>query len=711
MKKISFILALFICLSCFAAFPQSASAYHQGRISSTVTWTLYDNGLLNFSGSGAAIFSLDQYTIPDKYADEIKEIVLSEGITMLSASNSSTFEGDELPNLKKITLSSTCVDVWNVPFKCSNLQKYVVPSNNVAFKSKDGVLYERNKDENGTYKNTYTIRSYPAGKTAEKYTMESNVTAVGESAFRNNKHLKQVVLADSVTIIDRYAFEGCTALSKVEFPLSLETLRSRAFSGCSALTVANITGRITRLGEGAFAGCTSLATVSFPSTLEYINTGCFRDCISLKKLDLKNIKSIGGGGLFNCQALEELHIPAGLGFHSSDYHSDSPGSYNSFLGNNLKLKNISVDSANPYYCSVDGVLYSKDKTTLYSYPAGKENKEFSTIESATRIEEYAFYGANNLESLTVYASNIIGFYAFDGCDSVTKLAFMGEKLFNISDSYFPNLRSLEFSDDIKGLFEITWFSLNTKLPSEVVLPNGFYDVKKMLLEEYSPFKTIYIFKTPELFEEEQVGNIIYRLTERKEQLKKANIDLIRLDENGSCGENATFVLDKNGKLVITGTGAVDSFPWSEYPRFIKEVVIGEGISSIGANAFAGCALKKITLPSSLAEGTDLSAIVPPEPACDKNCVFVGWDKTEGTVDDDITITASFKHLGDVTGDGRANSLDAAFILRYDAGLIGEDKLDFSVADVTGDGKINSQDAAFVLRFDAALLSVFPAWKE
>ena len=113
----------------------------------------------------------------------------------------------------------------------------------------------------------------------------------------------------------------------------------------------------------------------------------------------------------------------------------------------------------------------------------------------------------------------------------------------------------------------------------------------------------------------------------------------------------------------------------------------------------------------VAKGTDLSAIAFPELACDKNYIFAGWDKTEGTVDDDITITASFKHLGDVTGDGRANSLDAAFILRYDAGLIGEDKLDFSVADVTGDGKINSQDAAFVLRFDAALLSVFPAWKE
>ncbi len=65
-------------------------------------------------------------------------------------------------------------------------------------------------------------------------------------------------------------------------------------------------------------------------------------------------------------------------------------------------------------------------------------------------------------------------------------------------------------------------------------------------------------------------------------------------------------------------------------------------------------------------------------------------------------------LGDVTGDGKVNSLDAAFVLRYDASLIGEDELDLSSADVTGDGKINAQDAAFILRYDAGLLPQFPA---
>ncbi|MBR6594041.1 MAG: S8 family serine peptidase [Clostridia bacterium] len=63
-------------------------------------------------------------------------------------------------------------------------------------------------------------------------------------------------------------------------------------------------------------------------------------------------------------------------------------------------------------------------------------------------------------------------------------------------------------------------------------------------------------------------------------------------------------------------------------------------------------------------------------------------------------------LGDVTGDGKVNSLDAAFILRYDAALKDFDAEQLIVADVSRDGKVNSLDAALVLRFDAALIPDF-----
>ncbi len=58
--------------------------------------------------------------------------------------------------------------------------------------------------------------------------------------------------------------------------------------------------------------------------------------------------------------------------------------------------------------------------------------------------------------------------------------------------------------------------------------------------------------------------------------------------------------------------------------------------------------------------------------------------------------------GDVTGDGKVNSLDASKILQYDAGLTDFTDEQKAAADVTGDGKVNSLDAAKVLRMDAGL---------
>ena len=40
------------------------------------------------------------------------------------------------------------------------------------------------------------------------------------------------------------------------------------------------------------------------------------------------------------------------------------------------LVSIEVDEDNPAMCSVDGVLFSKDKTQLYCYPAGKKQKRY-----------------------------------------------------------------------------------------------------------------------------------------------------------------------------------------------------------------------------------------------------------------------------------------------------------------------------------------------
>ena len=56
------------------------------------------------------------------------------------------------------------------------------------------------------------------------------------------------------------------------------------------------------------------------------------------------------------------------------------GSWPTFSYHPASLKEIEVDGSNPNYCSVDGVLYNKDKSELIYYPSGKEDATFKVPE-------------------------------------------------------------------------------------------------------------------------------------------------------------------------------------------------------------------------------------------------------------------------------------------------------------------------------------------
>lgn len=78
------------------------------------------------------------------------------------------------------------------------------------------------------------------------------------------------------------------------------------------------------------------------------------------------------------------------------------------------------------------------------------------------------------------------------------------------------------------------------------------------------------------------------------------------DYNGTCGDNLTWSLDaESGTLTVSGSGDMSDFivggaPWYSVRAYVKYVVVGDGVISIGNNAFYDCsALEKITLPQSL----------------------------------------------------------------------------------------------------------------
>ena len=76
-------------------------------------------------------------------------------------------------------------------------------------------------------------------------------------------------------------------------------------------------------------------------------------------------------------------------------------------------------------------------------------------------------------------------------------------------------------------------------------------------------------------------------------------------EGGSCGENVHWSFE-NGKLTISGTGAMDSYeipdqrPWNHLYDQVTAIVVEEGVTTVGNWAFNGMLnAESVTLPSTL----------------------------------------------------------------------------------------------------------------
>jgi len=86
------------------------------------------------------------------------------------------------------------------------------------------------------------------------------------------------------------------------------------------------------------------------------------------------------------------------------------------------LKQITVNSNNANYVSVDGVLFNKNKTALVCYPEGKTASAYTIPSSVKTIWIAAFYGCTSLVSVNIpNGVTDIGWSAFAFCSSLENL--------------------------------------------------------------------------------------------------------------------------------------------------------------------------------------------------------------------------------------------------------------------------------------------------
>ncbi len=219
----------------------------------------------------------------------------------------------------------------------------------------------------------------------------------------------------TVTEIGRSAFEGCTGLMSLDMPDSVTAIGVSAFSGCEGLTSVSIPDSVTAVREGAFSGCTGLTSVDIPDSVTEIGYRAFFRCTGLTSvMPGSSLTTIGDNAFEGCTGLTSVVIPGSVISIGLDPFARCEN-----------LANITVDAGNPDYCSVDGILYSKDKTLLIQCGAGKTGP-VEIPDSVTAIGERAFRYCSGLTSVHIPESvTEIGYCAFEGCAGLTSVDIPG----------------------------------------------------------------------------------------------------------------------------------------------------------------------------------------------------------------------------------------------------------------------------------------------
>ena len=140
----------------------------------------------------------------------------------------------------------------------------------------------------------------------------------------------------------------------------------------------------------------------------------------------KPVTSIGADAFSECGSLREITIHAGVTSIGDDTISFTMSGNVISIGVGAfsgcsSLNEIRVASGNPEFCSVDGVLFSKNGKEIRAYPGGRTGA-YTIPAGVTSIGKSAFCGCSSLSGITIPAGvTTIGFNAFGVCSSLREI--------------------------------------------------------------------------------------------------------------------------------------------------------------------------------------------------------------------------------------------------------------------------------------------------
>ena len=292
------------------------------------------------------------------------------------------------------------------------------------------------------------------------------------------------------------------------------------------VTGVNLPNTITTLGNYCFAssGITSLTLPASVTTVEGRANVLLGKCTELKEIivDPANPSFISDDGVLytkdhkelicvpfakdfsstgNCFTInsntEKIHVNA-IGARPALYKLVIPASVKDIYMNNwptfayhpTELKEIEVEPNNSVYCSVDGVVYSKDMKKLIYYPSGKTNTSFKVPDGVTSIPYgYSIYINQSLTSIDFNQVESMGEYAMAGCSKLSvinipkTLTSIGEGAFSSSYSlkkYVVDPDNPNYSSDADGVLfnkdKTKLLAYPTGRDGEYTIPNSVTEI-------------------------------------------------------------------------------------------------------------------------------------------------------------------------------------------------------------------------------------------
>ncbi|MBR4225935.1 MAG: leucine-rich repeat domain-containing protein, partial [Candidatus Methanomethylophilaceae archaeon] len=504
------------------------------------------------------------------------------------------------PEVVSVTIPSNVTSTGSSAFSgCTSLASISVDSENESFVLKDGILYSKDESKlifvpggiSGSISVPSSVTSIDSGAFSSCISLADIAVDEGSNSYASydgalyNKSYSTIIaipyLKETLSFPDStaslsfsYGITYSPNLLSIEVPsnmlLGAGLGNSSTLSNFKSLKEVEFKEGRTSIPAYALAFCSSLETVVIPSTVTEIGARAFTDCSSLQQIVIPESVTTIGGWAFAGTPMTTISLPGSV----NRIVSNTGGNYNStsvyysaFTSSNLC--EISVDSSNEHFTSIDGVLFSKDGTELVCYPSGRDTKEYSVPSSVIKIGEAAFRGAEKIEKVILNNAVTLGADSFRDCSSLDDLDTCGVK--QIGSNALSGCSSLK--------------RLDLRAAESVYDDYDYNNGIGLLLYDVDG--------------EQHLGGGL----EGYLYVDGGSGKLCRMN---TCGEDVYYIIDSEGTILILGSGVMydyveGSSPWYDERNTISGVVVEDGVESIGAYAFYGCSsLSSVSIPEGVA---------------------------------------------------------------------------------------------------------------